>query len=122
MDAEIRREVTHDAVVIAASGNSLSDSIDFHVRRPEGFFAIQVELTGSGTAKIEYLLSINGEDFLTPTEAEDIKTAFTVSDGPGSDGKNMFSFAPMVSSAMKIKVTETGGASSVTVTITLVYQ
>jgi hypothetical protein len=119
---EIRYKVTQNAVVITASSSDTSERIDFGTKVPVGFFSVQVTLTGSGTGKVEYELSNDGTNFLTPTEADDIVTAHTVTSGPGSDGKDMYSFSPMVSRAMKIKVTETGGANPITVTVTLVYQ
>ena len=114
-------KVTQDAVTIAASGTDTSDAILFGTRVPDGFFSLQVTLTGSGTAKIEYQLSNDGTDYLTPSSASDVVTTHTVSSGPGSDGKDIYKIESMVTRGMKIKVTETGGANSITVTNTLVY-
>ena len=122
MVMEIRYKETHDGTSIAASGSSTSDVIDLGTKYPEGFFSLQITLTGDGTAKVEYLLSNDGTNFLEPSEADDILSSFTKISGPGSDGKDMFSFTPMLARFMKIKCTETAGANAITPVITLVYQ
>jgi len=120
-DNIINTKLIFDAVTVAASADSTSDALDLK-NRPEGYFSLQVTLTGTGTAKIEYLLSNNGSDYLVPSEAEDIVTAHTVASGPGADGKDIYVFEPEMTKFMKIKVTETGGANAVVVTITLAVQ
>ena len=120
-DNIINTKLIFDAVTVAASADSTSDALDLK-NRPEGYFSLQVTLTGTGTAKIEYLLSNNGSDYLVPSEAEDIVTAHTVASGPGADGKDIYIFEPEMTKFMKIKVTETGGANAVVVTITLAVQ
>ena len=120
-DNIINTKLIFDAVTVAASADSTSDALDLK-NRPEGYFSLQVTLTGTGTAKIEYLLSNNGSDYLVPSEAEDIVTAHTVASGPGADGKDIYIFEPEMTKFMKIKVPETGGANAVVVTITLAVQ
>jgi hypothetical protein len=113
---------THDGVTIALSGSSTSSEINLSSYRPNGYFSIQVALTGDGTAKFEYLLSNDGTNYLEPSSASDIGTGLTKTGGPGSDGKEIYSFSPELAKHMKIKVTETGGANSITVTVTLSLQ
>ena len=110
---------THNAVSIDASGNSTSDAIDLQRRKIDGFFSVQVNISGSGTAKVEYLASNDGVTYVEPTSASDITSGMTATSGPGSDGNDFFSFSPEPMRFMKIKVTETGGASSITATVTL---
>lgn len=116
---------THNAVTVAASGSSTSTAIDFgaikRTWQPDGYFSIQVTLTGSGTAKFEYLISNDGVNFIEPTSASDIATGFTATSGPSSDGKDLFEFSPEPCRYMKIKVTETGTSNSVVVTVTLMF-
>lgn len=104
-----------DALSIPLSGTFTSGTMPLLDWGLEGNFSLQVEVSGSGTCKFEYLSSINGTDFLEPTSASDIASSVTATSGPASDGKNIYSFTPVVSPYMKIKVTETGGASAVVV-------
>lgn len=110
---------THSAVTIDASGSSSSDAIDLQRRGIDGYFSVQVNISGSGTAKVEYLLSNDGVTYIEPTSASDITSGFTATSGPGSDGNGFFSFQPEPARYMKIKVTETGTASSIVATVTL---
>lgn len=111
-----------NAETIAASGSFTTGEIQLDLEYIEGFFSLQVQVTGTGTCKFEYLLSNNNTDFFEPTGATDIAASITASSGPGSDGKDMYSFDPMIAKSLKIKCTETGGANSVTVTAWLAYQ
>ena len=109
-----------DAITIAASGVARSVSLDLQAYAKEGFFSLQIELTGDGTAKFEYENSNDGETYITQTAAGDqIVTGFTDTSGPESDGKDLISFEPEPSKAMRIKCTETGGANSITITATV---
>ena len=118
----IKKAKIFNGVTILASASSTTSMIQLDDEFIDGFFSLQVEITGSGTAKFEYQLSNNNVDYITPTAASDIVTSIAATGGPGSDGKDIYSFDPMVARSMKIKCTETGGANSITVTATLVYQ
>ena len=90
--------------------------------RPDGFFSLQFTVTGDGTAKVEYELSNDRVTWSEPEGAPDIATALTKTSGPASDGKGIVGFSSETSPSMKIKVTETGGADSITVTAVLAVQ
>lgn len=115
---------------ITASSSYTSAAIDLaelvgansRAIRPDGFFGLQYTITGNGTAKIEYLLSNDGTTYVEPSAATDIATGLTKTSGPGSDGKDYVAFSPEVSRYLKIKVTETGGANSVTGVLQLAIQ
>ena len=111
-----------DAVTIAASGNSASTQIPLNGKADLGYFSIQVQVTGDGTAKFEYQLSNNDTDYIEPASATDIATGFTKTSGPGSDGKDIFTFQPEIGERLKIKVSETGGANSITVSVWIAIQ
>lgn len=104
---------------ITASSNSSSDSYDLKRYRIDGYFSVQVTIAGSGTAKVEYLLSNDGTNFVEPSSASDITSGMTATSGPGSDGIDLFSFSPEPARYLKIKVTETGGANPITATVVL---
>ena len=112
------------AEVIAAGESAYSDILD--VKQLAGNATIQIALTGDGTAKVEWVGSLDEDaviaGFIKPNNANDIVTAFTKTDGPGGDGKHIYSFTIKLVSRMAIKITETGGGDSVTVTAILALQ
>lgn len=105
---------------IAAGESALSAILD--LVKAAGNCAIQIELSGSGTGKFEWIGTLDDVDFIKPNNANDIVTAFTESDGPGTDGKHIYSFNVSLVKAMKIKITETGGGDPITVTVTIAIQ
>ncbi len=105
---------------ISAGESVLSDFIN--MENATGFFSLQQVISGSGTIKWTFLLSNDGINFLTPSEASDIATSQSSSSGPNSDGKDIFSFSPLTAKYMQIKATETGGSSSATITGYLAIQ
>jgi len=109
---------------IAASGSAYSEIFD--VAKLAGNASIQLLVTGDGTAKVEWVAS-NDEDaavaaFIKVNNANDIVTAFTKTSGPGSNGKHIYPFNVYLVKRMAVKITETGGADSVTVTAILALQ
>lgn len=121
-----KKEITvHNSfytTAVSASGTADSSVIDLSRLKPEGYFSLQLAVTGSGTVKVQYMLSNDGTNYVIPSSATDIVTGFTSSSGPGSDGKDVFSFQPEIAKYIKLRVTETGGSSSATVTGTLAIQ
>jgi hypothetical protein len=109
-----------DAETVAASGTYTSSAIrlgwgqDQKVQ-PRGFFSVQVNLSGSGTAKIEFLCSNDGITFAEPDGAVDIVSGMTA-------GTKFLSFTPPVCQYLKIKATETGTSNSVTITARIAVQ
>lgn len=109
---------------IAASGTAYSDVLNMGSNKLNGFFSTQVELTGDGTLKIEYLVSNKSNaiaDFIKPTGASDIVTAFTKTTGPGSDGKDFYQW-PLAGEAifakhLVLKLTETSTTDAINVSI-----
>lgn len=115
------------AEVIAAGETAYSDIFD--VKQSAGNASIQILVAGDGTAKIEWVGSLDEDAavtaFIKPNSANDIVTAFTKTDGPGPgfEGKHIYGFSvDTLISRMAIKVTETGGANSITVTATMAIQ
>lgn len=104
-----------DAAVIAASASDTTQAYGPGVWLERGYFSLQLTVAGTGTAKIEYECSNDGETFVTPTGAVDIVTAATA-------GTDLYSFSPKFAAFYRFKATETGGANSVTLTATLAVQ
>jgi len=115
---------------LTAGATTTTGAINLSSLGADGYFSIQVLLTGDGTLKIEYMISnVTNEtggppldaQFLTPTGASDIITAHTKTSGPGSDGLDLYQFPgtgePIFGKWLKLKLTETGGANTVTYTI-----
>jgi len=107
-------------VTIAAGGSYTSPAIP--MVDPDGYFSIQAEISGSGTAKLEYLVSLDDVNWLEPEGASDIADSLTAASGPGTDGKIIKSFTPVLATSMKIKATETGTSDSVTITLRMARQ
>ena len=104
---------------IAASGSTTSAIIPLKDSRPAGYYSLEIEMDstgGAGTLDFEYEVSNSGENFITPSNASNIATAFSKTDGPNSDGKDIFVIdTSMVVAYLKIKVTETSGSASATI-------
>jgi len=77
---------------------------------------LQLLLTGDGTATVEFLLSNDGVNFLEPSGSLDIVSGFTKTSGPGTDGKDIYAFGPVLARFMQIKVTETSTSDAIAVT------
>ena len=110
-----------DAETITASGSKTSEAVK--VDRADGVFSFYESITGDGTIKIEYLVSVDGTNFVTPSTASEIATSQTKASG--TSGKDVIAFAsghPILAPYIKIKVTETGGVNSVTLTGYLTVQ
>lgn len=104
-----------DAEEIAASESYTSSAID--LTHTKGYFSIQYEITGDGTLTISYLLSNDGTNFMLPSTGSNIGTSLTKTSGPGSGGKDIIAFTPVLANFIKFKATETGGANSATITM-----
>jgi len=111
-----------DKETITAASNKVTEIIDLDLDTIEGFFSVQLIVTGGGTAKIEYmnsnLATSLDTDYVVQSAAADIIVSnFTATSGPGSDGKDVISFSPEPANRMKLKVTETGGVTAIAVTL-----
>lgn len=108
---------------VSASGTFTTPPID--VRKVEGYFGITAVVTGTGTAKLEYLVPTtqSGPDtspesyggFIEPTGATDIGSGLT-------SGSYAVQFSPIPCDYIQFKVTETGGANSITITLYVVIK
>jgi len=112
------------SIEILAGESEYSDIYD--LTKSAGNASIQLEVTGNGTARVEWV-GTNDDTalvtaFITPNNASDIVTAFTKTSGPGSNGKHIYPFGLSLVKKIAIKVTETGGVNPVTVTALLVIQ
>lgn len=110
------------SVTVTAGSSFTSGKITLDGLANLGYFSLQILVTGNGTAKFEYLVPAHENTFLEPSGASDIASGFTKTSGPGSDGKDRFTFNPDLTRAIKIKVTETGALSAIVVSAFMIVQ
>jgi len=113
--------ITHtlfDAQATIASGTSTSKILTLN--SPTGYFSLQVKETGDGTGQWQALYSNDGVTFVTPTGVSDIVTAHDKT--TGTSGTDIYQMQNGIYKYMKITVTETGGASALVSTATLITQ
>jgi hypothetical protein len=112
------------ARTIAASGSLTSQAFKLgSFSDVQGYFSLHVELSGDGTGLFQYAVSNNNSNFIISDDASDnIVTAHTKASGPDSNGIHIYQFSPITAQWVKVKVTETGGASNITVSAWLAIQ
>lgn len=103
------------AQAVLAGGSVDSDPID--IRGIDGYLSLGWTITGDGTAKFEILSCLDGSNYLDVSP--DIAAAQTKITGPGTNGINAALITTIPAPFIKIRVTETGGANAVTVTVHL---
>jgi len=78
-------EKIFDAEEIAASGVTYSRAIDLAAKRPEGYLRLYLALTGSGTCRLEWRVSVDGKNYIVPTGySNEICSDFTKDSGSHS--------------------------------------
>jgi len=91
----------------------ITEKVDLSRFNTEGFFSMQIYLTGTGNITLTWSASNDGTNFVTPTGATAIFTAFGPNSGPASNGHDIHSFDPLL--AKYLKFTATGqGAGAIT--------
>ena len=117
-----------DEAVIAAGTASASGAIDIFnlngwyakkLTNLNGYYCLELKVTGDGVLKAEYESSLTGESFMVPKNESPILQGFTKTGGANGDGKTIFQFSPHFSKFIRLKLSETGGTDSVTVTAVL---
>lgn len=93
---------------IDASGDATTGIVK--LSHTTGKTGLQYEITGDGTIKIEALESINGIDYIT--NGTEVATGLTK-----TPGKGLVAHDAGVNRFIKFKVTETGGANGVVVSL-----
>lgn len=115
-------------VAIPFSSIRYSRPINLKVEKLNGFFSLQLGVTGDGTVKAEYLLSnepkpsttLTDADWVTPSSASDIVTAHTKTSG--TSGVDLYSFSPPLANHMALKFTNTSSSAAATINATLAIQ
>jgi len=88
----------------------------------EGFYSLQIDLVGTGNVDVTWAISNDGENFITPADADDIFTAFGEASGPDSDGLDIASFDTPLSKYIKIIATGQGAGAITSIDCHLALQ
>lgn len=113
---------------VAASGTKTSVIADINALESQGSLAVQLILTGTGTATVKWEQTSDGKNtndatnFNKPTSGHTLVTGFTVTSGTAGDGINTIPLSTLPCNFLRLEVTETGGANAVVVTAILVSQ
>ena len=108
--------------VAITQNNAVNGSLDLARYSTEGFFSAQIEVVGAGNVTVTWLASNNGTDFITPSGASALFTAFGASSGEGSDGKSIVSFDPLLCRYLKLVATEQNAGAITSIDIWLAIQ
>ncbi len=117
----VQAKKVFDSRTVPKGSSEVSDEITVYLAN--GSFSLHVQVSGDGTCKFEYeVKNSNDANFIVPTGASEIATGVTKSSGENSDGEDHFPITPNTGIKLRIKATETGGSSSVTVTAWIAVQ
>lgn len=109
-----------EAKTVGAGTSETSRVVQLQNAQANGFFSIQLTMTGDGSLALVYEVTVDGTNWLTPTGATSLETAFLKTSGPGGDGKDIVAFAPELATAIRFKATAAG--DSLVLTATLAFQ
>lgn len=114
-----------DAKAVVKDTSVYSDIFD--VKKLAGNLSLHItDLTGDGTAKIEWVASNDknavAANFIKVNNANNIVTAFNKTSGPGGDGEHIYGFNVSLVSRMAIRVTETGTTDDIAISAILALQ
>ena len=113
-------EKLFSAKTIGAGTSETSETINLQNAKTNGFFAVQLTMTGDGTLGLVYEISIDETNFVQPTGFTAITTAFSKTSGTAGDGTDIIAFNPEL--CIAIRFTATATTSDVVLTATLAMQ
>ena len=87
------------------SGETVMKKFDHERSNLEGFFSLQLKVTGAGSVTVTPKLSNNREDYIPQTA---IFTAFDATSGPDGDGNDIQPFEPILHETMQLEFEVTG--------------
>jgi hypothetical protein len=95
---------------VFAAGESAEITVDLNTQLPNGYFSLEVAVSGDGTVAVEAKVSNAGSKFVSFT-AVPLFSDFGASDGPDSDGCDLRSIEPPAARYLKLIVTATGAVT-----------
>ena len=98
---------------IAAGASVVSEAVRIRDFARNGNFSLGLYLTGAG-GKIDaqYLLSLDGTNYVVPSAATSIVSSFSTTSG--TSGRDIISFCPEVAPFLKVRLVETAMVSTAT--------
>ena len=112
-EREIKVYSAFSDVTIASGQAAESDIIDLKWLQINGSMTLQLELTGSGTAKIEALTSIDGISYIKASGQGYITSSFNATGGEDSNGKDILPVEIYLARYLKLLITEIGSSEIV---------
>ena len=106
----------------AMPGGIYTPTTGVNIEGASGHFGICGRVTGSGTARLDYMISADNITYVIPAGANAIISGYTSSSGPGGDGYFCTSFAPDYGRWLKLKLSETASSNPVTLTGTFLIE
>ncbi len=88
-------------------GQEIEEILDLNRQLPNGYFSLQLGVTGTGSIAVTGRVSNNGRDFVLFDDSA-IAEAFAATSGPEEDGKALLSFQPPPARFLKLTITATG--------------
>ncbi len=115
-----RRPITtmklFDGEALAAGGSADSVAVDLRDIAQNRAFSVFYTVAGSGTVKLEYLVSAEKDGaYVEPSGASDIGATLAA-------GSDVLGFSPELAPFLKIRATEDGGLNPATLTLWLNVQ
>lgn len=120
------KKTVFDAQAIADTTAVLSDPIDMSAYKPEGYYTVYVYVDdAAGNIDLEWLVSMDGVTYLEPLDRNGVRIAnictdFAFNEGPGSDGKEIFTVpTPTMGKFVKIRATASQALDGLTVELNI---
>jgi len=107
-EQQIKIEPVAQSLTIAAGGMEYSSEIEMKSRRPAGYFATMLTISGSGSLTIDYEVTDDVNGWVTPDDATSVASNLTA-------GTYFFRVDVPVCARFRFKYTESGGTDSVTI-------
>ncbi len=97
---------------LQAGEAATSPAIPVSLYAPGGYFSTYVSVSGAGSLALKYLSSVDGTNYMIPSESSTILTSMTVTSGmPATRWQDIFSFTPVLAPFMKVQIQEVSGTA-----------
>jgi len=109
----LRKQQIFKNLTVVVGTPALSQVVSISDQKLVGNLTLQIEVTGTGTAAVDYRLSNSYDertrtgDFVKPVSGSAIFSAFSVTSGTDSDGKDHANIPMNNAEAFKLEVTAT---------------
>lgn len=100
---------------VVLNNSSAVYTVDISQIAPNGFFGLELSVSGSGAPSLNVTLSfsISGENYIAPTGMTvSVVTAFVKTSGVGANGKDLYDITSLIPPCKEIRITVTETASA----------